>query len=101
VVRRLGILTLNSLSKVLKILNRTDLVDKERAVRYIKSLQNEDGSFSGDISGKSALYLPPYSIPLPIIIGTFFFFLLSIRSSIMKSRDYSPIPSKSIFFRRS
>lgn len=30
-----------------------DLVDREKTVSYIKALQNEDGSFSGDISGKA------------------------------------------------
>jgi geranylgeranyl transferase type-2 subunit beta len=42
--------------QVLKILDRMDLVDVESVVNYVKGLQNEDGSFSGDMLSKLIIF---------------------------------------------
>jgi hypothetical protein len=39
------------LLEVLIILNRKDLMDVDKVVEYIRSLQNPDGSFYGDLAG--------------------------------------------------
>jgi len=43
--------TLSAL-QILVIFDKLDLVDREKVIRYISSLQNEDGSFSGDRWGE-------------------------------------------------
>jgi geranylgeranyl transferase type-2 subunit beta len=43
--------TLSAL-QILILFGKVDLIDRELVIRYITSLQNEDGSFSGDKWGE-------------------------------------------------
>jgi geranylgeranyl transferase type-2 subunit beta len=45
--------------QVLKIIDRMDLIDVDSVVKYVQSLQNEDGSFSGDMLRKSFSIITP------------------------------------------